>query len=171
MGALLIEWVPILPFEERVWADNAVEGIESLGHSWDLRFRQPQDATANILILAYMAADHASIQDSRLLDKKLVQVGATAGVRVIIIACGMSAPEIDWNDVKTLAVDQSFHHGVSLEVARSANTVVFTESLVTLITQALRLTGAVSLSKNASADALPLPTESQSFTPRRIDEI
>lgn len=171
MGTFLIEWVPILPFEDGEWTDNAVDGIESLGNSWDLRFRQPQDTAANLLILAYMAVDHASIRDSRLLDRKLTQVGATAGARVLVTACGNSAPEINWDDVKALAVDQSFHHGVTLEVARSANTVVFTESLVTLITRTLRLTGAVSLSNNVSTDVLPLPTETESFTLRRIDEI
>jgi len=171
MGSLLVEWTPILPIEQAVWADTTVDSVEALGNSWNVRFRQPQDGPADITILSYMTVDHNLLQKELLLDRKLHQLNITSGSRVILVACGISIPEIYWDDVKALAVHQGFHHGAPIEIIRSANAVSLNEALVTVLTQVLRLTGTDLLANDASAQVVPLPTEPDSFTLRRLDEI
>lgn len=171
MSPFIVEWAPLLPFEQVDWADTAVDGIEALTASWEIRFRQPTDTHANLLILAYMTVDHIRIDSGEILKSRLDYLSPPSSTQILMLACGKSRPTVAWADVKEVAMKQSLPRTNQLTILRSLTTAELGEKFVVQVTQLLKLGGASSRNSAPPNNQLPILAEPQSLTIRPVDEI
>ncbi|TFC87458.1 hypothetical protein [Cryobacterium sp. TMT4-31] len=90
------------------WDEAIVAAVKQSQRDWPTRMALPGEEIVQLLVIPYLAANHAAIVENSFLSQTLGSVTGLERVLVIVVACAQSRPQVTEAQVVQLVHAQGF---------------------------------------------------------------